>query len=139
MTSLMPDDRFHIDQFALTCLNEFGDGFRAGVIWLSSRPPFGEVTSVADFWRDLGDGGHTGCDSRYYDATHVPTFIDYLRGGPYEIEVIDGEEEMREINSAQGTNFPAWPKQAYSVSFDSTYVLGFAYACFTILKMGHGR
>ena len=139
MTSLMPEQRFHLDEFAQTCLNEFGDGFRAGAIWLSSGPEFGEVTSVSQIWRDLGDGGHTGCDSRYYNADHVRSFIDYLRSGPYEPEVIDGEQEMAEVNAEQGTDFAPWPKRAYAVSFDSTFLLGFAYAANTALKMGTDR
>lgn len=139
MTSTIPDPRFRLDDFARTCLDEHADGYRAGVLWLATSPAWREVSSVSHIHRDLHDGGSTGCDTRYYDADHYGGFIDYLRGGPYEPEVIDGEQEMREINQAQGTDYPAWPKRAFSVSFDSTHILGFAAACHTALKMGSNR
>lgn len=139
MTVLKPDPNFRLDPFARTCLDEHADGFRSGTLWLATSPPWGEVSSVARIWRDLHDGGLTGCDTRYYDADHYGSFIEYLRGGPHEPRVIDGEQEMREINEAQGTNFPAWPKRAFAVSFDSTFLLGFADACNTALRMGASR
>jgi len=139
MTELMPDPRFHLDDFARTCLNESADGYRAGVLWLATCPPWAEVSSVDQIHRDLHDGGATGCDSRHYNADHYGSFIDFLRHGPYEPQVIDGEAEMAAINEAQGTDYPAWPKRAFSVSFDCTFLLGFAAACHTALKMGSDR
>lgn len=139
MSMLIPDPTFRLDSFARTSLDEHADGYRAGVLWLATSPPCREVSSVSHIHRDLHDGGSTGCDTRYYNADYYGSFIEYLRGGPYEPEVIDGEQEMREINQAQGTDYPAWPKRAFSVSFDSTYVLGFADACNTVLKMGADR
>lgn len=139
MTMLKPDPSFHLDDFAKTCMQEHADGYRAAILWLATSPAWGEVSSIARIHRDLHDGGFTGCDTRYYDADHFGEFIDYLRGGPHELLVIDGEQEMADINAAQGTNYPAWPKRAFAVSFDSTYLLGFANACNTALKMGSGR
>lgn len=136
MTATKPDPDFHLDDFSKTCLHEHADGFRAAILWLATHPPKHEVAFVARLWRELHDGGVTGCDTTYHNADDFGSFIDFLRGSPYEREVFDGIQEMAEINAEQGTNFPAWPKRAFAVSFDSTYVLGFAAACNTAIKMG---
>lgn len=139
MTATKPDPDYHLDGFAKSCLHEHADGFRAAILWLATHPPKHEVAFVARIWRELHDGGVTGCDTTYHNADDFGSFIDFLRGSPYEPEVIDGEQEMAEINAEQGTNFPAWPKRAFSIGFDSTYVLGFAAACNTAIKMGGHR
>lgn len=130
-----PDMQFRLDDFARTHLAEHGDGWRLGLLWLATAPPAHEVNAVARIHRDLRDGGLTGCDTVYYDATHAPHFIDYLRGTPHEREIYDGPAEMAEINARQGTNFPAWPKEAFAVSFDSAFVLGFAAVCYAAARM----
>ncbi|MGW4411180.1 hypothetical protein ACWEJ6_44615 [Nonomuraea sp. NPDC004702] len=139
MTMLKPDPNFHLDEFAKTALHEHADGYRAAILWLATSPPKHEVAAVARIWRDLHDGGPTGCETRHLNADEYPSFIDYHRGGPNELLVIDGEQEMAEINAAQGTNYPAWPKRAFAVSFDQSYILGFANACATALNMGASR
>ncbi|MEU7741997.1 hypothetical protein [Nonomuraea sp. NPDC049158] len=131
--SMTPE--WEIDDFAKTWLLQHADGFRSGTLWLATKPPKTEVYEVAKIYRDLHDGGFSGTDSAYYDATHVPGFLDYLKGSPYEREVFDGVAEMADINTRQGTNFPAWPKEAFGVGFDDSFMLGFANACYVAVKM----
>lgn len=139
MTATMPDPNFRLDDFGKTCLNEHADGFRAGILWLATHPPRHEVACVARIWRELHDGGVTACDTTYHNADDFSSFIDFLRGGPYELYVFDGVKEMAEVNASQGTSYAPWPKRAFAVSFDSTYVLGFGAACNTAIKMGGNR
>lgn len=131
--SMTPE--WEIDDFAKTWLLQHADGFRSGTLWLATKPPKTEVYEVAKIYRDLHDGGFSGTDSAYYDATHVPGFLDFLKGSPYEREVFDGGAEMADINKRQGTNFPAWPKEAFGVGFDDSFMLGFANACYVAVKM----
>lgn len=133
------DRNFQLDDFARMCLNEHADGYRAAVLWLATSPPWREVSSVARIWRDLHDGGYSGCDTAYYNADDYGGLIDYLRGGPHEPRILDGEQEMREINAAQGTDHPLWPRRAFAVSFDSSFLLGLAACCNAALKAGTQR
>ncbi|MFD1547707.1 hypothetical protein [Nonomuraea guangzhouensis] len=139
MSATVPDPRFHLDDFARTCLNEHGDGYRAGIQWMATHPGKTEVAAVARVWRDLWDGGPTGCETRYYNADEFESFIDYLDGGPYELRVFNGITAMAELNRAQRTAYPAWPERAFAISFDSTHLLGFANACNDALRMGANR
>lgn len=129
------DPNYHLDAFSRTALEEHGDGWRSATQWLATGPARIEVIAVARIWRDLHDGGFSGCDTATYDATHCPSFIEWLKGSPNRIQVFDGVEEMAAINMRQGTNYPAWPKRAFSVSFDSGFWLGFAAACDTAVRM----
>lgn len=135
MTMAKPDMRFQLDDFARTHLAEHGDGWRLALHWLATTPEKAEVSRVAKIARDLHNGGISGCDTYYYDATHFPSFLAFLKDTPHEREIYDGVEEMHEINKRQGTNYPAWPKQAFAVSFDSAFVLGFAAACLAAVGM----
>jgi hypothetical protein len=130
--SMTPE--WEIDDFVKTWLLQHADGFRAGTLWLATNPPKTEVHEVAKIHRDLHDGGFSGTDSAYYDATLVPNFLDYLRGSPAQREVFDGVAEMDDINRRQGTSYPAWPKQAYGVGFDDAHMLGFANAVYVAVK-----
>ncbi|MFI6299564.1 hypothetical protein ACIBEJ_48775 [Nonomuraea sp. NPDC050790] len=135
MTALQPDQHYSLDDFRHTWLAEEGDGWRAAILWLATSPTRHEVSEVARIHRDLHDGGVTGCDTAHYDATRYPTFLEFLRGSPHEREITDGGAEMADLNARQGTWYPAWPKECFTVSFDEAYLLGFAAACNTAVRM----
>ncbi|WP_214322067.1 hypothetical protein [Nonomuraea sediminis] len=135
MTATTPDQHYRLDDFGKTWLSEQADGWRAALQWLATSPYQHEVTEVAKIHRDLKDGGFTGCDIASYDATRYPAFLEFLKGSPYERKIIDGVAEMSDINSRQGTSYPAWPKECFFVGFDEAYILGFAAACWTAVKM----
>lgn len=126
MTDTTPDLKFRLDDFIRTHLAEHGDGWRLGLHWLATEPPKDEVLRVARIYRELHDGGVTGCDTMVLDATHYPTFIDFLKDSPHERLVENGIEEMAEINERQGTDYPSWPARCFAVSFDESFLIGFA-------------
>lgn len=134
-TPTTPDLSFRLDDFGKTWLAEHGDGFRLGIHWLNTNPRKDEVHRVARIHRELHDGGVTGCDTLPLDADLYPTFLDFLKDTPHEREIFDGVQEMAEINAHQGTNYPAWPKRAFMVSFDATFIIGFAAAAAMAVKL----
>ncbi|MFI6477380.1 hypothetical protein ACIBH1_05570 [Nonomuraea sp. NPDC050663] len=129
------DPVYTLDGFARSSLLEHSDGWRAAIAWLATSPARLEVINVARIWRDLHDGGYTGCDTVTYDAKTFPGLISFLEDTPSEIHVFNGVKEMADINRRQGTNYAPWPKKAFNVSFDSGFLLGFAAACDTAMRM----
>lgn len=135
MTATTPDLSFRLDDFGRTWLSEHGDGYRLAVHWLGTGPQRDEVHRVARIHRELHDGGVTGCDTLPLDADYFPTFLAFLKDTPHEREIEDGVEAMAEINAAQGTNYPAWPRRCFMVSFDEAFMLGFAAAAAMAVKL----
>lgn len=129
-----PSPRFHLDPDSRTWMTEHVDGYLLGLLWLTTAPEKVEVVRVACIHRNLHDGGITGCDTLPLDADHFPDFLAFLSGTPRERTIEDGVEAMAAVNAEQGTNFPAWPKRCFTVSFDEAFLLGFAAACNTAVK-----
>lgn len=130
MTTTTPNLHFQLHDDGRMWLQEYADGFRAGVQWLASAPTKDEVHRVARIHIDLRDGGITGCDSLALDADHFPALLAFLHDGPYQREIEDGAAAMAAINARQGTHYPAWPDRCFHISFDEAYLLGLSAACY---------